>query len=142
MLNEIITGIAKALGAAFGSGYRVYKNDVQQGLTEPCFFIASLKPEQTPLRGDRAVWRHPFDVHFFPREPGTNEELYNTAEQLMGALRYITLPNGNLLRGTSLSYEVADGVLHFFATYSMFVDIPKERPNMETLDIDAKTKKG
>jgi len=49
------------LGSTFGSEYRVYKNDVQQGLTEPCFFIASLKPEQTPLLRDRAIWRHPFD---------------------------------------------------------------------------------
>ncbi len=142
MLNDIITGIAKALGTTFGSEYRVYKNDVQQGLTEPCFFIAALKPEQTPLRGDRAVWQHPFDVLYFPKEPGTNEKLYNAAEQLMGALRYITLPNGDLLRGTSVSYEAADGVLHFFVTYSMFVDISKVRPSMETLDLDAKTKKG
>lgn len=141
MLNDIITGIAKALGTAFGSEYRVYKNDVKQGLTEPCFFIAALKPEQTPLLGERAIWRSPFDVHFFPKAPGTNEELYNAAQRLMYCLRYITLPNGDLLRGRSISYEAVDGVLHFFVSYNMIVDIPKELPIMETLDIDANPKK-
>lgn len=142
MLNDIITGIAQALGTTFGGEYRVYKNDVRQGLKEPCFFISVLKPDQTHLLGDRALWRHPFDVLFFPAEPGTNGELYNTAERLMGALRQIALPSGDPLRGTRLSYEAVDGVLHFFVTYSMLVDIPKERPNMETLDIDANPKKG
>ncbi len=142
MLNEIITGIAKALGTAFGTEYRVYKNDVKQGLTEPCFFIATLKPDRSVFLRDRAVWRHPFDIHYFPKADGTNEELYNTAEKLMGALRYITLPNGDLLRGMAMSYEAVDGVLHFFVTYNMVVNILRELPNMETLDIDMKTKKG
>ncbi|MCM1297134.1 MAG: hypothetical protein NC311_16460 [Muribaculaceae bacterium] len=142
MLNDIITGIAKALGTGFGLDYRVYKNDVKQGLTEPCFFIAVLKPEQTPLLGDRAIWRNPFDIHYFPKEPGTNEELYNVATKLMYYLRYITLPDGDMLRGMSISYEAVDGVLHFFVSYNMIVNIPKELPNMETLTVDAKTKKG
>lgn len=142
MLNEIITGIATALGTTFGPDYRVYENDVKQGLTEPCFFVATLKPDQTPMLGDRSHWRFPFDIHFFPKKPGTNEELYNMAEQLSLALRYITLPNGDLLRGLSISFEAVDGVLHFFITYNMTVYIPKELPTMETLEIDQHTKKG
>jgi len=142
LLNGIITGIAKALGAAFGSEYRVYENDVKQGLTEPCFFIALLKPERTPLLGDRAIWRNPFDIHYFPRDGGANTELYQVAESLVDALRYISLPNGDMLRGTSMSYEAVDGVLHFFVNYNMVVNIPKELPCMETLHTDMKTKKG
>lgn len=142
MLNDIITGIAKALGAAFGSGYRVYKNDVKQGLTEPCFFIAALKPEQTPLLGDRAIWRNPFDIHYFPKEPAANEELYSAAVRLMYGLRYITLPDGSPLRGRSLSYEAVGGVLHFFVTYNVIVNIPRELPKMEILDTDINPKKG
>lgn len=142
MLNDIITGIAKALGNTFGSEYRVYENDVKQGLTEPCFFIATLKPEQTPLLGDRAIWRNPFDIHYIPKDGGTNAELYNVAEYLMYGLRYITTPKGDTLRGTSISYEVVDGVLHFFVNYNVVVNIPKELPTMETLTVDAKTKKG
>lgn len=142
MLDDIITGIAKALGATFGDAFRVYENDVKQGLTEPCFFIAALRPEQTPLLGDRAIWRNPFDIHYIPKGGGTNAELYHVAEHLMFGLRYITLPNGDMLRGTSISYEVVDGVLHFFVHYNMVVNIIKEHPAMETLNTDIKTKKG
>ena len=60
----------------------------------------------------------------------------------MFGLRYITLPNGDMLRGTSISYEVVEGVLHFFVNYNMIVNIPKELPTMETLEIDQHTKKG
>ena len=34
MLNEIIKGISMALNAAFGDGYEIYQNDVEQGLKE------------------------------------------------------------------------------------------------------------
>ena len=64
------------------------------------------------------------------------------AEYMALGLRYITLPNGDLLRGLSISYEAVDGVLHFFITYNMIVTIPKELPTMETLEIDQHTKKG
>ena len=43
MLNEIIKGISMALNAAFGDGYEIFQNDVEQGLKEPCFFIASVE---------------------------------------------------------------------------------------------------
>ena len=42
-----------------------------------------------------------FDIHYFPKDGGTNEELYNVAEYLMFGLRYITLPNGDMLRAAS-----------------------------------------
>lgn len=142
MLNDILAGMAKALGAAFGGGYRVYENDVSQGLQEPCFFIAALRPSQRDLLAGRAVRRYPFDVHFFPAPPGTNAELYDMAERLMAVLRYIELPGGGLLRGRELSYEAVDGVLHFFISYSAVVNAPKVLPNMEILDMDMNTKRG
>ena len=142
MLNDIITGIAKTLGDAFGSDYRVYIDDVKQGLSEPCFFIAALQPEQSPLLGDRAVWRNPFVIHYFPRTPGDNGELYSAAVRLMYALRYITLPGGDLLRGRAMRYEAVDGVLHFFVTYNIIVNIPRELPVMEILGTDINPKKG
>ena len=142
MLNDMITGIAKALGGAFGSDYRVYINDVRQGLSEPCFFIAALKNEQSPLIGDRAIWRNPFVIHYCPGTPDDNVELYSAAARLMYALRYITLPDGGLLRGRTMRYEAVDGVLHFFAAYNLIVNIPGELPVMEVLGTDINPKKG
>ena len=142
MLNDIITGIAKALGTTFGSEFRVYKNDVKQGFTEPCFFIATLKPEQIPLLGDRAIWRNPFDIHYFPKRAGNNAELFSVAETLLVALEYIPMADGLPLRGTSMSFKTIDGVLHFFVNYNPIVIQPKEENPMETLTTNVGTKKG
>ena len=48
MLNEIIKGISMALNTAFGDGYEIYQNDVEQDLKEGCFFKQVLKPEHSP----------------------------------------------------------------------------------------------
>ena len=104
MLNEIIKGISMALNAAFGDEYKIYQNDVEQGLTEPCFFIAVLKPEITPMLGRRFIQRNPFDIQYFPTFPGNNAEMITAAGTMVEALNFITLPGGDLLHGTSVNY--------------------------------------
>ena len=55
---------------------------------------------------------------------------------------FITLPNGDVLHGTSMSYEVEDGVLHFFVNFNLTLSRPSEETPMETLDVDVEPKKG
>ena len=69
MLNEIIAGIAIRLNATFGDSYEIHQNTVKQGLKEPCFFIAVIKPEVTPLIGQRFIKVNPFDIQYFPQNP-------------------------------------------------------------------------
>lgn len=142
MIHEIIVGISQKLNAAFGDGYEVYEDDVAQGLEEPCFFISVLKPEHSPLLGTRGIRRNPFDIQYFPKESGSNTELYSVAERLMYVMEYITLSDGLPLRGTSMNYEVIDGVLHFFVNFNLIVIQPTEENPMETLTTNVGTKKG
>ena len=134
MLGEIIKGISMALNAAFGDGCEIYQNDVEQGLREPCFFIAVLKPEIDPLPGNRELRRYPFDVQYFPPSPGDNAGMLSAAETMAEALRVLALPDGDLLRGTGMSYEFSDNVLHFFVTYNLSVMRPISTAAMETLE--------
>lgn len=143
MLNEIIKGISIKLNAAFGDGFKIYQNDVEQGLQEPCFFIRILKPELSPLLGRRSMKRNPFDVLYFPSNPGNNAELISVAEKMMESLEFITIPNGDVLRATGISYEIQDDVLHFFVSFNHTQIRPgEELPKMETLDVDIDTQKG
>lgn len=142
MLNEIVKGISMKLNATFGDGYKIYQNDVKQGLEEPCFFIQILKPQLSPLLGRRFMVQNPFDVLYFPADPGNNAELIDVAEKLMGCLDFITLPNGDLLHGTGISYEIVDDTLHFFISYKHTSHTVEEKNAMETLDVDAGTQKG
>ena len=138
MINKIMDGISIKLNQVFGDGKEIYADkDVQQGLKEPCFFIAVLNPSQNQMIGSRYFREHPFDVHYFPKTKGNNIELHEVGSELFDALEYITLPNDDLVRGTSMRYEVVSGVLHFFVNFNMFVE--KEQPfdPMEEFSIDA-----
>lgn len=142
MLNEIIKGVSMKLNTAFGEKYKIYQNDVRQGLKKPCFFLAVLNPTLTPLTGRRYMSRNPLDVQFIPADDTKNAKLYEVGWELMNALEYIKLPGGDSLRGTSLNFEVVDGVLHCFVNYNLPLNKPAEKVTMETLDVDVGTKKG
>lgn len=139
MLNEIIKGISMELNTAFGDGYEIYQNDVEQDLKEGCFFIQVLKPELSPLLGRRSMKRNPFDVLYFPKPPGNNAEMFTVAETLMECLTLISLPNGDLLHGTGMNYEVVDGVLHFMVNFNLPLIRPYDETYMETLETDVGT---
>lgn len=128
-----------ALNTAFGDGYEIFQNNVEQGLKEPCFFISILKPEIIPMLGRRFIQRNPFDIQYFPTSPGNNAEMITAAETMIGALDFITLPGGDLLHGTSVNYEVVDNVLHFFVNYNLPVLKSTEQTYMETLEIEVGT---
>ena len=83
MINEIIKGVSMKLNATFGAGYKIYQNDVEQGFKEPCFFIAVLKPDISPLQKNRFMNRNPLDVHYFPTSGRNNAELFTMAGDLM-----------------------------------------------------------
>lgn len=120
MINDIVQGVAAQLAAAF-EGCKIYQNNVEQGLSTPCFFVALLKPTVKPLAQGRYFRRDPLDVHYFPAEGRDNAEMCRVAEELTECLEYITLPAGSRLRGREMSYELVDGVLHFFVEYDCIV---------------------
>ena len=137
MVNNIIDGISIKLNQVFGDGTRIYSETVKQGLEEPCFFIAVLNPSQAKMIKGRYFRQHPFDVHYFPTNTdGKNKEIQSVASQLLDGLEYITLTNGDLVRGTNMNYEVVDGVLHFFVQYNMYIKKIEVSDDMETLTIE------
>ena len=94
MINEIIKGVSMKLNATFGAGYKIYQNDVEQGFKEPCFFIAVLKPDISPLQTNRFMSRNPLDIHYFPTSGRNNTELFTVVGELMECLEF---SNGWLL---------------------------------------------
>lgn len=53
-----------------------------------------------------------------------------------------TIPyDSGLLRGTDMSYEITDDILHFFVNYDFFVRKPEEDvPRMESVNSRVKAK--
>lgn len=141
MLVDVIKGISIKLNSVFGAGYTIYTESVAQGLKEPCFFIALLDKSQQQVVGIRYLNTQPFDIHYFPSTLNKNTESYDVAEKLESALEYITLPNGDILRGTKIHSEMVDGVLHFFVNYDFHIyKIPDPSELMGTLTVESGTK--
>lgn len=118
MLNKVIDGIAQKLNQVFGNGYEIYIDEMEQGVTTPCFLIVCLKGRQEQEIGATYKWELPFDIQYFPHEVKLTHEVNSVVGILNTGLEYIQIEDG-LLRGTELKHEVIDGVLHFFVNYNL-----------------------
>lgn len=141
MVTDITKGIAVALHKAFGDNYTIYTEEIEQGLKEPCFFIAVLNTEQRQFIGNRYQQNIPFDVHYFPVSKAKNAEMQEVATTLYAVLRQIKLLNGDLLNGVRLHHETVDDVLHFFVQYKPIVKYPVDPvEEMGGIKIENKTR--
>ncbi|HZG16964.1 MAG TPA: hypothetical protein VE710_18390 [Candidatus Bathyarchaeia archaeon] len=130
--QDVRTGIFKALSQAFPEVKR-YGEEIKEGLTPPCFFVAFLEPSHAQELGRRYMREMPFDVHYFAE---TNKDLITMAEQLTGVLEIVQVGE-RPIRGVNISWEIVDDVLHFFITYRMQVWKQKPTdPSMQTLDVE------
>lgn len=140
MVEKIIKAISKTLNQVFGDDFEIYfSKDVQQGLTEPCFFIALVGSSRIRRIGVRYQMFNSFVVQFFPKIQRGNIEMIEVAEQLLDALEYVQLSDGDLVQGTAMNYSIQDGVLHFFVDFNMFLKKEVALDEMETLKVDANT---
>lgn len=121
MINSMIEAISISLNREFGAGYTTYTEAVKQGLKEPCFFISQVRRINRFFRGDRYSQGSRFCIQYFPgNQLQPRKECQATASRLERCLEYITV-KGDLVRGTNMSYEIEDGILHFFVDYDCFV---------------------
>ncbi len=134
MINSIIEGISTALNAEFGDKYKIYANELKQGLKEPCFFISCIKPTSRRFFNRRYFREQPFCIQYFPESRNREtEECNDVTDRLFLCLEYITV-TGDLMMGTKMRSELVDGVLNFFVNFDLFVKInPDEIPVMEEL---------
>ncbi|MDE5696605.1 MAG: hypothetical protein K2I96_04210 [Lachnospiraceae bacterium] len=122
MINSIIEAISVALNDAFGDGYEIHMEELEQGLEEPCFFISCLNPSESQFLGKRYLRTNQFCIQYFPAVSEKQRECNDVAERLYECLEYIA-PDGDTspIRGTKMNHEVVDGVLNFFVNYDLFV---------------------
>lgn len=134
MVNSILNAVTKQLGKTFGTGYRYYVEDVEQGLKKPCFRVGLLNPmirSKSPVLYDRTM---PIIVHYFSdSENDLKNDCYAIGEQLVECLEYLPFMN-TILRGEDINYQVVDDALQAFITYKLTTkrDTENEEP-METL---------
>lgn len=131
--GKIVDGITLALRTAF-PGYQIESDTIEQGLRPPAFLVVLVSAGQIKQMGERWKRFPRFDILYFPQKG--REECYAVADTMCTALELITLPGGDRLRGTEISFEITDGVLHFLISYNHFVMRPVKEVYMGELDIE------
>lgn len=144
MTNKIIDAIAVTLYTKFGKDYEIYKEDIPQGLTEPCFFIKLVESDLVPETIGSQQKGHTFDVHYFPTEGRKNSEMFDVADVLLWLLDELTITGWGKLRGLNKRYSIVDDVLHFMVDYPAHVNLPETASEdlMETLEQTITDKEG
>ncbi len=117
MINDILKGVAEAVKNEFGDEYGIYTNTAEQGLNEPCFFISVLNPEIKQVLGNRYFLNSPVSVQFLSKN--NNDFINDIGSRLFDCLELITV-SGDLIRGTSMSYSISDGILIFNVSYGFY----------------------
>lgn len=117
MINSIISGMARAIYAEFGDAYTIYKEEIPQGLTTPCFYLSCVDAEQNRFRGDVYKAEHRFMVLYFPSTEDVNTECMDVADRLWMAMELIETEIGKKM-GTKMQADIQDGLLNFSLTYS------------------------
>lgn len=132
MITEIIDGLCLKIHSIFGDSYEIYTEPSKQGLNAPCFFIACISQSHTAKLRGRYLNSYLFCIQYISEQDRSKEECYKVYEKLH-ALEYIEA-GGDLIRGTDMKGEAADGVLSYFITYKIHVqDIEAEQQKMEEI---------
>ena len=126
--NRILDGITLALRAAYPEA-QIESDTIEQGLAPPAFLVLLVSAESAPVVHIRYRRMPRFDILYFPK--AGREECYATADALCSILEVIMLPDGDRIRGTDMSFEITDGVLHFLVSYNHFVVRPAEETYMD-----------
>lgn len=130
--QKILDGITLALRGEYPESH-IYDDEVRQGLRPGDFNVILISTSQQQIVGERYKRIPLFDVLYFPKKG--REECYAVADTLSLLLNVISLPEGDLLRGTGMDFEVVDNVLHFYVRYTHYVRRGERGESMENLEI-------
>lgn len=143
MINAIIEAVSIALNQEFGDDYEIHREEIKQGLVEPCFFITCLNPTNNQFLGKRYERINPFCIQYFPKSAEKQQECADVAERIYDCLEYITVDGDSRpIRGSNMKHEVVDGVLNFFVNYDFFVIKTEEQSAMENITASTNVKDG
>lgn len=141
MLNAVLGAVTNNLDSLFPDA-TIYTDVVEQGLLEPCFFVSFLEPSEKQIIGQRYFRRFNMSIQYLPGNvEQIGRELNRVANILLDGMEWITLTNGDTLKGSNKSCHCEDGVLTFLVDYSMFVIRQKEPgESMEGINIGTELK--
>ena len=123
--------------------YDIYGEEIEQGFQEPCFFVQQLnKPRKKEIQSYQDTVS--FDIQYFldEYEEDINEKYNVMGDKLFEILEYIAINENKKIRGSQMSYEIQDKVLHFYVTYIYYLQMVDNKEKMKSLDVKESVKDG
>ena len=68
MVNKIIDAICIALSNEFGAEYKIYTDNVEQGFSNPCFYVSSINSSRNHFISKKYKSKNSFEVLYFPSD--------------------------------------------------------------------------
>ena len=131
MIDKLTDGIVSAIRKEFGDGYEIYIENVEQGLTEPCFLITLANATMEHQVGTMYRFENLFLVQYFPASQEARNECMNVQMRLYQALEYIEADGWK--RGEEMEGEMEENVLHFQVQYNLLLQKRQAAEVMEVL---------
>lgn len=118
MVNKVLNAIIGALHAEFGTGYRIYTEDVPQGLTPPCFLITAIMPIRSKETFVTYRLRQTWVIQYFPAsEHSYRNEIHEIIDRLNDCLEVISVEwteeQTKKTRTEVADTAIVDGVLSY-----------------------------
>lgn len=133
MVNLILDSITKQLGTTFGTNYRYYVEDVEQGLERPAFHIGTRGLTMRSISPTLYNRRFPMVIHYFSDDKVNNKkDCYAKCAEILDCIEYLPVEN-TILRGEEISWQMVEDTLQIFITYRVIT----QKVKVEEDDMDA-----
>lgn len=126
----LLEGVARSISSRFGEEYTIYIEHIEQGFSEPCFYLKLLSSSRAEFIMGRHKRQYLLDLHYFPKDGA--DDCYLVASELYTLLRYLKVTDAITVLGKEMHATTEEHVLHFFVTYDWIVQERKEEIPMET----------
>ena len=153
-VNEILSGISKAIYDVFGESLFIYK-EKEPNLQLPGLTMYCIDYEKLRGRSDRYTNTFHIIINYFPDDTtiiNNRAEMFLQAEKIMDAIKYINLPaytkdtENNFVettlpsRAKDLKVEEQQEFMQISATYVVRTKEHKEEIKMQTIEENITTK--
>lgn len=126
MFNDLIDAISKRLLEYFPESVpNIYSENIEQGFSEPCFYISLINSTNKNKLGPGRSKRYKFDIMYFNNNLG-NDDLNTMGDKLSTVLEDIQIGDA-LIHGFDIEYEVKDNKLHLFVEYPVLASYEVEK---------------
>lgn len=120
MLQKILNAVTKQIHTTFGYE-RIFTDEVEQGIKLPYALVTAESSPRVKKAGDRYEETTTVSVIIEIDNSDMFDELRSIGSQLEDVLEYITLSDGDKLRGDNFHIVIENGYVDFTVDYKYFI---------------------